>query len=601
MLARKSFYGIILLAIVMVGVTVSGCGRKSDKVVPVAPQKVQNPQPAHGAVDVPVTTDLSWDAAGGATSYDVYFGTDSVAVANADNTSPEFKGNQAGLNYDPPGNLAYDTTYYWRIDSVNTAGTTKGNVWSFTTESAPAVPPDKVTGPVPADGATGVPVDQVLSWDAAGGATSYDVYFGTDSVAVAAADNTSPEFKGNQADLSYDPPGDLAYDTTYYWRIDSVNAFGTTTGDVWSFTTVTPAALVIVTRRLPYAESGVFYSQTLEAVGGVVPYNWQVDSGSLPDDLNLNAAGVISGTPAGSSSSFTVRVTDAAASSVTQLLAISVDLANTEYVSVEKGAGGDHVTIADALAALPNPLTANYVIEILDNATYKENLSINMDTASYHLTLRSAYNCLATIEAADANVDVIYVNAPRVSIERLRICGASGSDKAGVKVDEWSTLVANCVIFNNNVAIDAGSTPGVTFASNTCYGPKGISTSGGGSAQVRNNIVYATGDWCMCSTICSADYNLYYAPSGSVGFDGGTNYYPTLPDWQAYIFEETHSRYGNPNFLNLAGFDFHLTGGSTEAIDHGSNSGWTKVVLDAEGYARPHQDDLLDIGAFEHR
>ncbi len=31
--------------------------------------------------------------------------------------------------------------------------------------------------------------------------------------------------------------GALANDKTYYWRIDEVNSYGTTTGTVWSFTT----------------------------------------------------------------------------------------------------------------------------------------------------------------------------------------------------------------------------------------------------------------------------------------------------------------------------------------------------------------------------
>jgi hypothetical protein len=33
--------------------------------------------------------------------------------------------------------MANDTTYYWRIDEINAAGTTTGNVWSFTTVAAP--------------------------------------------------------------------------------------------------------------------------------------------------------------------------------------------------------------------------------------------------------------------------------------------------------------------------------------------------------------------------------------------------------------------------------------------------------------------------------
>ena len=32
-------------------------------------------------------------------------------------------------------------------------------------------------------------------------------------------------------------PSLLDYNTTYYWRIDEINAYGITSGQVWTFTT----------------------------------------------------------------------------------------------------------------------------------------------------------------------------------------------------------------------------------------------------------------------------------------------------------------------------------------------------------------------------
>ena len=60
------------------------------------------------------------------------------------------------------------------------------------------------------------------------------------------------------------------------------------------------------------AELGVAYSQTLTATGGVAPYTWGLTSGSLPAGLTLSSAGVISGTPSGTTgtANFTVSVTD---------------------------------------------------------------------------------------------------------------------------------------------------------------------------------------------------------------------------------------------------------------------------------------------------
>jgi hypothetical protein len=95
-----------------------------------------------------------------------------------------------------------------------------------------AAAPSKATTPDPADNETDVATDQTLSWVDGGGATSYDVYFGTESGSL--------DSIGNQAGTTYDP-GELDPETEYFWRIDSVNDGGTTTGDEWSFTTAAAA------------------------------------------------------------------------------------------------------------------------------------------------------------------------------------------------------------------------------------------------------------------------------------------------------------------------------------------------------------------------
>lgn len=98
-----------------------------------APAKAGTPSPANAATDQTTSVDVSWAAVADATSYDVYFGTDSTP--DADGGSSEFIGNQAGTSYDP-GALANATIYWWRIDSVNAGGTTEGDVWLFVTASA---------------------------------------------------------------------------------------------------------------------------------------------------------------------------------------------------------------------------------------------------------------------------------------------------------------------------------------------------------------------------------------------------------------------------------------------------------------------------------
>lgn len=86
-----------------------------------------------------------------------------------------------------------------------------------------------------------------------------------------------------------------------------------------------PPPLVIQTVSLPETTAERSYSQSLQATGGVPPYNWSIASGSLGTGLNLSAGGVISGTPVSAGTSvFVVRVTDSAGQSVTRTLAITV-------------------------------------------------------------------------------------------------------------------------------------------------------------------------------------------------------------------------------------------------------------------------------------
>jgi hypothetical protein len=101
-------------------------------------------------------------------------------------------------------------------------------------------PPEEPVLVAPPDGAGGIARDAQLDWSAAG-ATTYTVYF--DDSAFTPSTLPAPVATGQSAS-SFDPPGNLDYDTTYYWLIVATNADGDTSGDLWSFTTIVqkPAA-----------------------------------------------------------------------------------------------------------------------------------------------------------------------------------------------------------------------------------------------------------------------------------------------------------------------------------------------------------------------
>ncbi|MHC4361545.1 MAG: PA14 domain-containing protein [Planctomycetota bacterium] len=94
-----------------------------------------DPSPYNGATGVTQMIIPTWRASETAASHQVYFGTDAEAVSNATTASPEYKGSRAlGSETIDPGKLAWQTTYYWRVDEVDsTNNAAAGKVWSFTT------------------------------------------------------------------------------------------------------------------------------------------------------------------------------------------------------------------------------------------------------------------------------------------------------------------------------------------------------------------------------------------------------------------------------------------------------------------------------------
>jgi|GEM_PF-2547560 len=229
------------------------------------PQKPHTPYPADGATGILPDVIVTWGACSGSESpyYNVYFGTLS--------DNPYFQGNLVQLHpefTDPqypglsrsfiPGKKLYSggnkklkpsTWYYWKIESLGPGGTTEGDIWKFKTIAAPQKPHT----PYPADGATGVPTDVIITWGACARSESpyYNVYFGTLS--------NNPYFQGNLVQLHpefTDPqypglsrsfiPGKKLYSggnkklrpsTWYYWKIESLGPGGITSGIIWKFET----------------------------------------------------------------------------------------------------------------------------------------------------------------------------------------------------------------------------------------------------------------------------------------------------------------------------------------------------------------------------
>jgi len=185
----------------------------------VPPKTAYFPDPANEAEGVSVDVQLSWTGGYGSKLHTVYFGETFDEVDNATG------GSSQGSAEFTPGTLKMAKTYYWRVDEFDSVETHKGDVWSFTTEGA-------VAALNPANGAVDVTQTPVLTW-APGLGASYEIFFGTDAGAL------EKKGSGNLGSESYEP-GQLEWNTTYYWRVDEANNANVDspwTGPLWSFTT----------------------------------------------------------------------------------------------------------------------------------------------------------------------------------------------------------------------------------------------------------------------------------------------------------------------------------------------------------------------------
>ena len=107
------------------------------------PYEPSNPIPIDGAIDVHITTHLSWDGGdpdqGDRVTYNVYFGTESELILISNNKS--------GISCNP-GFLDFETEYYWKITAWDNHGNyNNGPIWTFTTEQSINDPPNKPEKP----------------------------------------------------------------------------------------------------------------------------------------------------------------------------------------------------------------------------------------------------------------------------------------------------------------------------------------------------------------------------------------------------------------------------------------------------------------------
>ncbi|HTR81112.1 MAG TPA: FlgD immunoglobulin-like domain containing protein [Bacteroidota bacterium] len=184
--------------------------------------------PANGSTDEPLSVELSWQSASGASSYELQ-----VSTSSSFSTTVFDQSNISGTSQ-TVGSLVNGTSYYWRVRGLFLTFTSSwSDVWSFTTiPSAPTTP----TLSAPSDNSLNQPTAMTFSWNSVPTAAGYRFQLSTDSTF---ASTLSDQTLGSSTSTSV---GSLLENTKYFWRVDASNAGGTSSwSSVWNFTTVPPA------------------------------------------------------------------------------------------------------------------------------------------------------------------------------------------------------------------------------------------------------------------------------------------------------------------------------------------------------------------------
>jgi hypothetical protein len=192
--------------------------------------------PSNNAASQPLSVNLAWGTAAGATSYGVQVSQSRNSFYNT--VFSQSGSTQTGATV---SGLAYNTSYYWHVDAQNSGGTgTWSGTWTFTTTFAPP------TQTLPLNAAVNQATSLTLSWSGTGYGTSasgYQVSTASDfSTTIAGGNGLVTNFYGGSGKDSAIVHG-LTTGATYYWRASLTESGGTSWSNAWSFTTVvgTPA------------------------------------------------------------------------------------------------------------------------------------------------------------------------------------------------------------------------------------------------------------------------------------------------------------------------------------------------------------------------
>ena len=260
--------------------------------------------------------------------------------------------------------LDYETKYYWRVASINDAGTSPwSQVFSFTT-STPT--PDKPYLAGPANNTVTNSTTPMLSWTRVNGAETYSLQISRDDTFEGFSVRYTKSFLTDTFHVV--EASRLNNETDYWWRVKCVNAGGESSyTPSWKFNTGIPLPSPTLTAPANGTETSLTPTLTWNVVPGATSYNVQIsdrddfEKGYIVNELKWEDVKYT--VPAGLLTDATTYYWRIKANSSSGSGPFSQALS---FVA-KSGNSVFDITVNNELEIYPNPVNDNFFLKIKDS------------------------------------------------------------------------------------------------------------------------------------------------------------------------------------------------------------------------------------------
>lgn len=286
------------------------------------------------------------------------------------------------------------------------------------------------------------------------------------------------------------------------------------------------------------AAQGAPFSQTLSTSGGVAPYAYQIETGSLPAGITMSGAGVVSGTTAAATGNYpvTVRVTDASTGpgvyfeleTYTLTVAALPTLSINDVLANEGNAGTTSFVFTVSLSAPAGPGGVTFDIATADGTAVAGSDYVGKSLTGQTIPAGSSTYTFTVLIAGDT------LNEPNETffVNVSNVTGAIAGDPQGVGTIVNDDPLPSLSINDVSVAEGNAGTVNAVFTVT-------LSAASGQAVSVN----YATADGTATQP---ADYT---STSGTLTFIPGT----TMQTITVPVIGDTTPEANETFFVNLSG------------------------------------------------